>query len=327
VIDDYAPAALDHRELETKASRLLRSQGNISGRGRLRADLTERPAFPPRGIIISTGEQHPPGQSLLARTLVIELDQTDIDVQSLTQAQEQSVYLAHAMAGYVTWLAPQMADMAELLRETFRGARTKATAGREHLRIPEAAAHLWLGLHCGLTYAQETEALSSSQAAELGEKCWKAFLEIGQEQAKIVEDEKPTRRFLGVLYTIIAQGRATLLPKDESPKEPKPGVDFVGWRDDDFLYLLPEATFSAVVRFCRDTGEHFPIRQERLKRDLAKEGISECDPGRFTKAAWIANHTRRVLRLSVHQIKELLREDLTTPYQSYHFRNGERDGL
>ena len=161
--------------------------------------------------------------------------------------------------------------------------RTKATAGREHLRIPEAAAHLWCGLHCGLTYAKEVGALSTAEVAELGEKCWKAFLDIGREQAKIVEEEKPTRRFLGVLYTIIGQGRAALLLKDETPAEPKPGVDFVGWRDDDFLYLLPEATFSAVVRFCRDTAEHFPIRQERLKRDLDKEGISECEPGRYTK--------------------------------------------
>ena len=129
VIDDYAPAALDHRELETKASRLLRSQGNISGRGRLRADLTERPAFPPRGIIISTGEQHPPGQSLLARTLIIEVDRADVNMDTLTQAQEQFAELVHAMAGYIAWLAPQMADMPQLLRETFRGARTKATAG------------------------------------------------------------------------------------------------------------------------------------------------------------------------------------------------------
>jgi hypothetical protein len=274
VIDDYAPAALDHRELETKASRLLRSQGNLAGRGRLRSDLTERPAFAPRGIILSTGEGHPAGQSLLARTLIIELDQTDIDLKSLTLAQEQFAHLSRAMAGYIAWLAPQMSDMPQLLHETFRGARTRATAGNEHLRIPEAAAHLWLGLHCCLVYAREVGALSNGQAAEFGEKCWKAFLEIGREQAKIVEEEKPTRRFLGVLYTIIAQGRATLLPKDESPTEPKPGVDFVGWRDDDFLYLLPEAIFSAVVRFCRDTGEHFPTRQERLKRDLAKEGIS-----------------------------------------------------
>jgi hypothetical protein len=331
VIDDYAPAALDHREMETKAARLLRSQGNLSGRGRLRSDLSERPAFTPRGIILSTGEQHPPGQSLLARTLVIELDQMDIDHKALTQAQEQAAHLTHAMAGYIGWLAPQMADMPQLLRETFRGARTKATDGSEHLRIPEAAAHLWCGLHCGLTYAREAGALSTGQAAELGEKCWKAFLEIGREQAKIVEEEKPTRRFLGVLYTIIAQGRAALLLlKDETPGEPKAGIDFIGWRDDDFLYLLPEATFSAVVRFCRDTGEHFPIRQDRLKRDLAKEGISECESGRFTNNLWVGDRTRRILKLSIAKIKDLIGEDLPTiPTHSHssHFYEGRRDGL
>ena len=73
VVDDYAPGAMDRRELETKASRLLRSQGNLAGRGRLKSDLTERLAYPPRGLILATGEQHPPGQSLLARTLVVEL--------------------------------------------------------------------------------------------------------------------------------------------------------------------------------------------------------------------------------------------------------------
>ena len=152
-------------------------------------------------------------------------------------------------------------------------------------------------------------------------------LEIGREQAKIVEDEKPARRFLGVLYTIIAQGRVTLLPKDETPGEPRPGVDFIGWRDDDFLYLLPEATYAAVVRFCWDTREYFPSRQERLKRDLAKEKISECDPGRFTTTARIDNHTRRVLKLSLNQIKELLGEDITDHHQYHHFKMGERDGL
>jgi hypothetical protein len=107
VIDDYAPSALDHRELETKAGRILRSQGNNSGRARLKADLSERAAFPPRGIIISTGEQHPPGQSLLARTLIMELDREAIDINRLTQAQQLSCRLPYAMAGYIQWLRPQ----------------------------------------------------------------------------------------------------------------------------------------------------------------------------------------------------------------------------
>jgi hypothetical protein len=245
----------------------------------------------------------------------------------LTQAQQQYNRLSHAMAGYVGWLAPQMSEMPHLLRETFGGARTKATNGSEHLRIPEAAAHLWLGLNSGLSYAEEIGAISLIEAGELRKKGWEAFLEIGREQGRIVEDEKPTRRFLDVLCTIITQGRALLLPKEQAPAEAKPGVDFIGWQDHDFLYLLPEATFSAVVRFCRDTGEHFPTRQDRLKRDLFQEGISECDPGRFTTTARIANHTHRVTKLKIHRIKDLLGEEITTHHQYHHFKEGERDGL
>ena len=136
VVDDYAPTGLDHREMELKASRLLRAQGNLAGRARLNSDLTERAAFYPRGIIISTGEQHPPGQSLLARTLVIELDHEEIDITALTNIQKQAGRLAHAMAGYIRWLAPQMGDMRERLEEAFTAARTTATDGAEHLRIP-----------------------------------------------------------------------------------------------------------------------------------------------------------------------------------------------
>lgn len=328
VIDDYAPAALDHRDLETKASRLLRSQGNISGRGRLRSDLTERPAFPPRGIIISTGEQHPPGQSLLARTLIIEVDGASINMDALTKAQEQCRHLAHAMAGYIGWLAAQMSALPEKLRETFTRTRAKAHRVGDHLRVPEAVAHLWLGLHAGLNYAEEIGAIRETDAKNLQDKCWKAFKDLGQEQAKIVEDEKPTRRFLEVLNTIVTQGKVALLPKDSSDSiDQKPGVDFVGWRDVDFLYLLPQAIFSAVVRFCHDTGEHFPIRQERLKKDLAKQGISECDPGRLTRTAKIGDHTKRILKLNIQEIEALLADKIgdpvTTGHQSHRSWKGE----
>src|SRR5262249_16437007 len=87
VIDDYAPSGADARELELKAARVLRAQGNLAGRGRLRADLSDRPAFPPRGLILSTGEQRPPGQSIVARLLLIEMDPGTVDLGRLTEAQ------------------------------------------------------------------------------------------------------------------------------------------------------------------------------------------------------------------------------------------------
>jgi hypothetical protein len=77
LIDDYAPTAGEFADLQRKAERVLRSQGNLSGRGRLRADLGLRPTMPPRGIIVSTGEQHPLGHSLVARTVILELARAD----------------------------------------------------------------------------------------------------------------------------------------------------------------------------------------------------------------------------------------------------------
>ena len=303
VIDDFAPTPLDHREMELKASRLLRAQGNRSGRGRLKSDLTDRPAYYPRGIIISTGEQHPAGQSVLARTLLIEVTRDDIDVQKLTLIQQQTARLAHAMAGYIRWLAPQMDDMPGLLREAFVSARTKATTGAEHLRIPEAAAHLWLGLHCGITYAREIGAIDEAGAARLLQDCWSAFIQIGHEQAHVVEQENPVRRFLTVLLTIIIQGRAIIILTDDIRPEPRSGVEFLGWRDDEWFYLLPEATFATVSRFCRDTGEQYPIRENRLRKDLVQAGISDCNAGHLTTTKRIGTDVHRVLKLNIKKIE------------------------
>ena len=329
VVDDYVPGQLDRRDLETKAARLLRSQGNLAGRGRLRADLSERPAFHPRGLILATGEQYPAGQSLLARTLVIGIEPCDVKMDALNTAQGLSKRLPHSMAGYIAWLAPQMPQMAGLLQETFQGARARVFSHGKHLRIPEILAHLWIGIHCGLTYAEEIAACSTAEAVDLREKCWEALLNLGTAQGLLVEEERPSLRFLRVLNTLITQGRATLSPKNEAGRGTSNTTDLLGWFDEETLYLIPEASFMAVSRFCRETTEPLPIRQERLKKDLAEEKVSECDPGRLTATVRIGGKTKRVLRLKIAVIETLIGEAFTTSYdQNNHYHHNmevERD--
>jgi hypothetical protein len=308
VVDDYAPTALDAREVEAKAARLLRAQGNLAGRGRLRADLTERPAYPPRGLIVATGEQHPPGQSVLARMLVVEPKRGDIDLSALTEAQRTAGRLPHALAGYVGWLAPQMDTLPALLRETFSGARARVQS-EGHLRVPEAIAHLWIGLVCGLAYAEEVGACSGAGAEALRARCWDAFTALGGVQARLVEGERPSLRFLRSILAMVSQGRGLLLPRDEKVPDPRPGVDFLGWQDEEALYLLPEAAHMAVARFCRDAGEPFPVRRERLLKDLALEQLAECDAERHTRSARVGGAKRRVVYLKRPEVVALLGED------------------
>ena len=86
VVDDFAPggATNDIQRLHRDADRLLRAQGNHSGRQRMRADGGLRPTKPPRGLIVSTGEDLPRGQSLRARLMVNEIGPGDVNLRQLS---------------------------------------------------------------------------------------------------------------------------------------------------------------------------------------------------------------------------------------------------
>ncbi|MGE5620090.1 MAG: hypothetical protein ACM3US_12635 [Sphingomonadaceae bacterium] len=66
-------------KLNRDAERRFRGQGNQAGRRRMTADASLRQGKPPRGLLLSTGEDSPRGQSLRARLLILELDPGDID--------------------------------------------------------------------------------------------------------------------------------------------------------------------------------------------------------------------------------------------------------
>ena len=128
-----------------------------------------------------------------------------------------------------------------------------------------------------------------------------------------VEDERPTRRFLGVLHTLLTQKRIVVLPRNEPGDPPSGDIPFVGWYDTDFLYLIPDAVYQGVARFCREAGEEFPVRRERIMRDLKQEKLTLADSGRHTTTIKIGDKTRRVLSLSRCASEELLGEQLPLP--------------
>jgi hypothetical protein len=80
VVDDFVPNghAGDVHRAHRDADRLLRGQGNRAGRQRMKADGSPRPTLYPRGLILSTGEDVPRGQSLRARLLTIEVSNGDL---------------------------------------------------------------------------------------------------------------------------------------------------------------------------------------------------------------------------------------------------------
>ena len=115
VVDDFCPtgAKADIARYHREADRLVRAQGNHSGRQRMRQDSTLRPVKPPRGLILSTGEDVPRGQSLRARLLILDVSPGTVQWDTLTACQGEAAagLYTHALAGFVQWLAPRYGEV------------------------------------------------------------------------------------------------------------------------------------------------------------------------------------------------------------------------
>jgi hypothetical protein len=298
VIDDFAPGGgtFDVAKLHREADRILRAQGNRSGRLRMRADGTLRPEKHPRGLILATGEDVPRGQSLRGRILILEVGPGDVDWKLMTKAQQDGAagLFAQAMAGFIRWLAGHYEEARRTLVTRVEQLRDVATQSGMHRRTPHIVANLFAAWELWLEFAQEAGAVSDSEAQLLCAECWSALGEAAAAQAAHQMAAEPTRRFVELLVAAISSGRAHVAaPSGKEPDDPeawgwrewtvgtgdyardewRPGGECVGWLDGNNVYLEPQSAYSVIQVLGRDGGERLTVGLPTLKRRLKERGL------------------------------------------------------
>jgi hypothetical protein len=316
VIDDFVPAgpsegARQHRE----ADRLLRAQGNRAGRGRLRSDATLQPSKPPRGLITCTGEDTPRGLSLRARMLVLRVAPGTVDWGRLSACQQDAAagLYAEALAAFVRWLAPQLDAVRQNMGARLATLREQATASGEHKRTPSIIANLFYAMELFCGFAVESKALSQKQADALLKRCWQALGEAAGAQATVQAHGEPAGRFVELLNTAIATGRAHIAGADgHAPASPMglgwregdgawvAAGDRVGWTDGPDLYLEPDAAYLIAQRMAQESHEALVIAPKALHKRLHEQGylVSTDNPrGRLVVRKTLEGRVRTVLHL------------------------------
>jgi hypothetical protein len=270
VIDDFAPQAdaTSEKEQTRKAQRILRGIGNRASRGRMRSDLTNRPDRPPRGLALCTGETLPPGLSINARTVQIEVDRERLNLPAITALQENGARLAHAVRAFVDWLRPQIPALQGTLPEARENLRRDFQAHAAHLRQPEALANLYLGLDLFLVFAQETGALDQARADRIRDDALTTFEMLAGQLKERLTEMDPAERFVEVLSTLVTQRQVTILDRGSVPRGD--GPEAIGWRDADRVLLLHTAAYRRVALFLRDGGEFWNPGARELHQALLR---------------------------------------------------------
>ena len=305
-IDDFAPdgSKQDQARLQGTMAHIFRTVGNGSSRDRCTDSATLRPSRAPRGLVLSSGEDLPAGHSIRARVLILETEPGMIKWDKVTrlQAHAQAGQLAASMAGYVRWLAPQVATMPGALAE--RLATLRGSFQATHKRTTDQAVQLFAGGEHFLRFAQEAGAITPAEAQALHARFRAALGVVAEAQAEAQAASDPVRRFLEVLRALFLTGRAHLEgteavePQDSErlgwvkvPGRPE-GFEMtqkgrcIGWEDADsgLLYLEPSACFAEVQALAGQEGEPLPVSRGTLWKRLRERGLIEVEEeGRIAK--------------------------------------------
>jgi hypothetical protein len=299
VVDDFYPAGdRKHAEaMNNTADRLLRGIGNQAGRQRMRHDTSLRSDLPPRCLVLATGERLPAGHSTQARTFLVTVPKVqDNDRQAwadaLSAAQDTRGQLPAAMAAYLQCIAAQWDTLAALVPQRFHALRAAVAHEEGHAREPGQVAYLELGWDMFLRCAVDAGALTAEEAEACRTQVHTALCELTEEHSQILHAETTVNRFLTLLMDGLASKQIYLRALDDNapprptqwgwteewhydreadtkvPVAEQKQAMLVGYVDEDFLYLLPEAIYRYLQQASQRAGRTWPVDATTLLREL-----------------------------------------------------------
>lgn len=272
LVDDYKPRYVRLSEF----TQLIQNYSESRGRGRLNRDTSIQGTKWIRGALITTGEDLPEGESsVMSRMLVLRLTRPVGANDALAYAQQRAAHLNAVMDAYTRWLA-----------ETMPGTEAQIdrwlTAWRDHYitlcprsatnpgRIASNIAQNRLAFDTlGRFLVAQGAWTPAEHAARLAE--YDAVAEgLVVEMAERVGQEKASNAYLMAIRALIESGEMPIL--DKSRREPDHGGAFLGWGDDEFIYLLPDVAYQAAERWHRAMGGSLGFTRRAVEEQLVDDG-------------------------------------------------------
>jgi|GEM_PF-890758 len=279
VADDFYPSTskAEAQKMHTMAQKMLRAWGDRIARGRGNVDGTLRQTYAPRGMCLVTGEDLPQvGQSGMARYFLIKIKRGDIDKTKLTELQNNTDLLAQNMANYINWLSPQIDNIAKVAGSGLGQLRDTLTQCHNlDGRMPETLAFLLIGLDMFLKYVVSIKAITENQQLEIFNKAQNDLADLACSHADNIKEEQPVSQFLRAINVMLATNQVEIINIGDMPRE---GTPVIGYREvgAECYYLIPDATYAALVQFCNKQDGKFPVGKPTLWQHLANDGHLEC---------------------------------------------------
>lgn len=282
LIDDMFPSDIkgEKQRIQILLQRVLRLFGDRgqSDRGTSSGDL--RLTHPPMcNPIVTAEDKVEVGESGVARYFKITWEKENINLDAITEIQNNIPHLSQIMTDYIEWIIPRFEPLKKQIKEDFLKYRKDMQALGGHARVGENAAFLQVGFETMNKFLVDTELLSEPDADRINSECKKILLQLSIEQIKTVSSSNPAVQFIADFIVMERSGRITF--RDVKRLGNIEGVDinkygsraFVGFKDEDYYYFYADSMYSNLLNYYRESGRDYPITKGKMLSLLNKEGI------------------------------------------------------
>lgn len=284
--DDFAPKQ-DYRDKkiqDSKAEFIIRMYGDRVGKGRSSNKLDIKETKVPRGMILVTGEDIICGESSNARLLSIELNRNSVDLNILTELQNNSHLLGEAMRGYIEWLLCEMGNidlLADTLAHNFQYYRDELRGTYKdgvHGRTIESIAWILVGFSCMLNYMRDENVINEYEEDDYMDRAVTVVNRLIGEQIKLVSSNSPIDIFLNTLKESINSKSIRIATLNDQSQVIEEKLEYIcGYKDKEYYYFYTDKVYSFIEFENKKRGIHLGISQRQLVKQLRDVGIVKVD--------------------------------------------------
>lgn len=314
LLDDRRPTnnSRDREQYEGIEKHVSSAIGDRAARGRLNADTSGKVSYIAKCNLIVTAEEAflNIGSSAIARSVSVELQPDTVNFAKLTELQNKAVHLNKVMQMYIQWIIQKYDSIAQDIEQRVSVYRqTFSNAG--HPRLATAFSYLTLGHDMMLDFLRDADQIDDATATKMRDAARAIFLAMCEKQSERVDNDRPTKLFVGLLHDMLETKQVKLCDLREQRigdtvvNPPTATENTIGYRDGNYIYLIATMAYTAVYQYYSRTGNTFPASPSTLWKQFADEGKLLCDGKRVDRRKQIGGKTGRYITLLSSVLDEI----------------------
>ena len=290
LLDDYHPTTLstEKKAMESLASHILRIYGDGISKSRSNKNLGKAQEYPPRGLCVITGEDIIGGESSVARFIGIEVCPGDYQTNILAYYQNNPLLYSTHMYYFIEWVSKNFNRITQIIKGNFLSYRDSMLNYFRHKRLSDSYAFLCLTYDILFEYC--TSVINIDMRNIFYKKDY--IKNIIKETIKLHEqsttNQDPAILYLMAIQELILSKRCKVVDKNENKNE----NNIIGYKDDEYYYLIPGVAYNNVVEFWKKQNIEFPVGSDRVNKAL--------DELKIIKTSLEGNTIKRTIKVTIN---------------------------